>query len=721
LCCLLLVVAITLGCSGSQPTGPGNDSKAAEDLLAQVREAVRAAGEPFAYQKALEVLNNHLASHPKALPRYQPGAKDRPFLLKGLGLAPDAGGPSEAALRKKFLSEFVGLREDELREVEASRFSPLDAHYLDFCCLLRDAARSLRLTERTGLGATKSRVTRLAQARRAFDWVIRQVNLREPQPELAPAEFVLHQGHGGARERALIFLTLLRQADLDGCLIAYPGKDGPVYWLAGALITDKQGSDVYLFDPRLGLPVPGPEGGIATLAQLRSEPALVKKLDEPPDRYDVTPEQAAKAEVYLALPLSALSPRIRLLEDVLGTHDRVSLAVRPERLLDRFMRAKVGPVKVWNERGQPSNPAPRTPTRVLRESLPAEQGGVDTRERYNRYQAKLVPWFPIEQALREMKTEEKLARIGALIIRRAVAELYQLYVQTPRDQIQRGRFEEAGRRLARLEKAMGEYEASQPDEAAFAVLMDEVGKRMTRAAQEGGEQKIQDVLLGEDQVFQILRFPNDPEVDRTKLHRGFLGTLVFRAAGETLKRDLNYLKALRWQEKAERHQARVDQLAAGRTEGAAELRQDTADAWGNAKEAWGEFGREFTPGAIAARTARARALRQQGEGDTAIGLLDYLFRELRRSLAAGTLGARALEGGGRIPQAVKALHALVKDVGTVVESKELQTLRSDITERAPPEARATLDTALFGDLQPTGTLRWLAYRARLEIRRLSPK
>src|SRR5262249_47024202 len=155
----------------------------------------------------------------------------------------------------------------------------------------------------------------LEQVRQAFDWAMRQVALETRSPDLQPPEFALRLGHGGPHERALVFLALLRQMDFDGCMIAYPGKDGPVYWLAGVLLTDKGAATLSLFDPRLGLPVPAPDGGVATLAQLRQQPDLLKRLSAgAPYDYDVTPAQAAKAEVHVVLPLSALSARMRFLE-----------------------------------------------------------------------------------------------------------------------------------------------------------------------------------------------------------------------------------------------------------------------------------------------------------------------------------------------------------------------------------------------------------------------
>ena len=93
------------------------------------------------------------------------------------------------------------------------------------------------------------RLDRLApreQARACFDWVMRQVQLRDRAGDALPPDFVLRRGWGTALERAQIFLAVLQQLGIDGCMLAVPGKPGEPalrYWLPGALI----GKEIYLF------------------------------------------------------------------------------------------------------------------------------------------------------------------------------------------------------------------------------------------------------------------------------------------------------------------------------------------------------------------------------------------------------------------------------------------------------------------------------------------
>ena len=87
-----------------------------------------------------------------------------------------------------------------------------------------------------------------------------------------------------------------------------------MYWLAG-LFSNGQ---LYLFDMRLGLPIPGPDGkGVATLEQIQKDDSLLRKLDLEKSKYPVTAELAKSAHAYIVadpfeLTLRASSARSRL-------------------------------------------------------------------------------------------------------------------------------------------------------------------------------------------------------------------------------------------------------------------------------------------------------------------------------------------------------------------------------------------------------------------------
>jgi hypothetical protein len=215
----------------------------------------------------------------------------------------------------------LGLDSTDFDEIQGANYTLLDGHHLQFCLLLRDAARVFDVG---ALGRDK-RVDPLLAATAAFDWVVRQVRLSARPAVPAPPDWVLRRGRGTELDRAFIYLSLLRQLSgpdgrpghYVGSLIFCPGADQNLrLWACGVAVPGKSG--LYLFDPRLGIAIPGPGGkGVATLAQARQGDVL-RQLDDPGGaRYDVTAEQAQAPQIYLFYPLSALAPRQQELQDQL--------------------------------------------------------------------------------------------------------------------------------------------------------------------------------------------------------------------------------------------------------------------------------------------------------------------------------------------------------------------------------------------------------------------
>jgi hypothetical protein len=187
-----------------------------------------------------------------------------------------------------------------------------------------------------------------------------------------------------------VFLALLEQFGLDedaaaglqGCLVLCPGgeKGGPRLWACGVAVGAEPDA-LYLFDPRLGLPIPGPGGkGVATLAQARSDPSVLGQLRVDKVAYDVTPEQVKAATIAVVCPLSAAAPRMHFLQDrllrdkawegeALPGQVRVRLAEDPSRALasvESAFRKGGGKGEV---RFSPAAAA------LLRRFLPKEEGG----------------------------------------------------------------------------------------------------------------------------------------------------------------------------------------------------------------------------------------------------------------------------------------------------------------------------------------------------------
>jgi hypothetical protein len=212
---------------------------------------------------------------------------------------------------------FPALGEGDWEEIEKPGFTLLDGIHLEHCLLMRDASRGV-----APRGESAPRRAPEQEAAAALGWVVRMLQLEGPSEQAAVVKkfqpdpvLILRRGFGSSLDRALIFLALLRQLGHDGCLLAFPGSPPvPRYWACGVL---GSGGQVYLFDPRLGMPLPGPGGtGIATLAQVaRADSSVLARLRLSEQlHYDVTPETAAACEVHLPVPLSALSARMAWLE-----------------------------------------------------------------------------------------------------------------------------------------------------------------------------------------------------------------------------------------------------------------------------------------------------------------------------------------------------------------------------------------------------------------------
>lgn len=315
------------------------DSENRDEALTTVREKLYTKADLQSCQGAVRQLNVSLSANP--------GQKRT---------------PRDEAAREK-----LGFTPEEWTEVNSATFTPLDAHHLEQCFLLRDAAQSLQIQA----------LTPERKAAAAFAWVVRQVRLASRKGDILPPSYVLRRGWGSAAQRTHIFLDLLRQLGIDGCVVRIPEKE-PVM-LAGALV----GKDILLFDSRLGLPLPGvDEARVATLAQLRAQPDLLKQLS-PNEKYpyDLTSAAVAKAEVALVFELSELAPRMQRLQQQLAPRVKVVLAADPDAQEKKFQEALKDSgvaLKPWNRADLAESPA-----RALRQFLPPDQGGADSAEVLN--------------------------------------------------------------------------------------------------------------------------------------------------------------------------------------------------------------------------------------------------------------------------------------------------------------------------------------------------
>lgn len=207
----------------------------------------------------------------------------------------------------------------------------------------------------------------VARATSLFDWIVRNVQLDADAAvrPYRPWETLIY-GHGTAEQRAWVFALMARQLGLDVVVLEVPGDGGkPQFWLPALLADNK----LYLFDTRLGLPVAGKDGkGVATLADLQADPALLRKLDLDDAKYPVTDEQLKNVTAAVVADPFDLSRRAAVIESKLSGDDRLALTVNPTAIAGKLKGMDgVTAVQLWNFPFRTIRDQLRVPIEVRRE------------------------------------------------------------------------------------------------------------------------------------------------------------------------------------------------------------------------------------------------------------------------------------------------------------------------------------------------------------------
>jgi tetratricopeptide (TPR) repeat protein len=217
-------------------------------------------------------------------------------------------------------------------------------------------------------------------AYRLFDWTVRNVQLEEllpyptaaagpaapgkaeattskPPPEQAipgpgytafPWQALMY-GRGDAWQRARVCIALARQQHLDVVMLSFDdplAAPRPRPWLSAALVDDQ----LYLFDPGLGLPIPGPGGvGIATLQQVREDKGLLTGLEMGEKlRYAGAGADLDRLVALIDAAPEFLSRRMKLIESHLRSGQGLVLSQEPTALKERLKKCPgVSQVALW--------------------------------------------------------------------------------------------------------------------------------------------------------------------------------------------------------------------------------------------------------------------------------------------------------------------------------------------------------------------------------------
>ncbi|MFO0937960.1 MAG: hypothetical protein U0798_15770 [Gemmataceae bacterium] len=527
---------------------------------------------------------------------------------------------------------FPGMTSADWPEITSSSFTKLDPTYLYECLFFREAVQSLELN---GLPPAE-------QARLTFNWVCRLMYLNPVIADMqnqkmlmppSPPGYALRRGWGSGLERAFVFLAACQQAGLEPCLIGPPGMSDKLWsnQAAGTTLTAgangpfwgvgvRVGKDIHVFNPWKGEAAKGPKGTIATLAQLKANPDLVKSWYTG-EAGSLTADVVKSSEPYLALPNSAMARRWDLFEKKLGTG--LNLFVDPVAL-----QASYGAdVKFWC----PSDPFDYI--RSLSSFLPVEDGGRDQRVSAQRFLTIYrLSFFPrsLFQVPPELTNNEAVVRL--------VTQSSSIYATaflegiTPRERIERGQFFEVTKDLVEKENRFAAAvqrsvtQQSNIDQVRrFSSLLNEAFEKFTNDAKKSQGNPVV-IAQGQQAIEQLLK-------ENTASYQMLLDSMVGRpSAAEAM-----YLLACCKQELAERFQARADRVIALAKAAESDPHSDPAkleearknaeivsqkarDAWAGTSEWWARYesvrelqGRSFPGRDIHAKMLAERAANPNGK------------------------------------------------------------------------------------------------------------
>jgi hypothetical protein len=588
----------------------------------------------------------------------------------------------QSAENRKFLENDVHLTEEELAEVDSVSFRTADAHYLDECFLLRDAARSLDVPAQ---GTLK-------QAHHLFRWVMRNVLPHEQIDSWTPPAFTLRRGYGSPLERSLVFLALLRQAQIEGCLIAAPDLQ-PQQFLVAVLDSTSKSPSLHLFDPRLGLALIGKDGkSVLSLKDALDEPALLQPSL-------IAPNQVKNLEAWLVCPLYALAPRLLELERELSKRDRIVLHLDAPDLSKKIAKATPRP-KVWNP-PPVQGKTPNSPTRCLRLFLPKQEGGIDETGRAAQFARARMPLDNILLNYVQINFTPELLPKAAFELMNAVSkDLIDKYDLQTREMYLRGMYDSVTRRHERLQLfAKDDLLIGLVQDQKFRKELVDWQKQMSLAnayamdpdpqVRAKGQQAIQALWSRDQFIAWMIDLTKPMELNKDeKLERKHEKTVLTRVLAVGMREHFDF--ELARSQASTNHEKAVYAQAMLQENPAEHARKDARQAWDIAKSSWSSFYLDRIALDSTVIQKRLEQLQQVDQIDKRISLLETLHREMHKYFQAKLRLAECVEHLAGAKEAKKNLEKVKSEI-IEMEKKELLHAEiktcSDRLPQFPPQVR----------------------------------
>jgi hypothetical protein len=314
----------------------------------------------------------------------------------------------------------------------------------------------------------------------------------------------------------------------------------------------------------------------------------------------VTQIDAASSEIYLAPSLSAIAPRMSVLQDeFLGNSIRVNLAVSPSQSQEHWQKAVANkrPVKFAHEL-----------MGLSRRFLPPEEGGIDKSKRilpivmFSSTQGIATPSF-----LRELPPT--MANDYEMRYRSRFIQLAQESGH-PRDDILRGRLTRASDSLVK------EMDQAKDAKQGYLSQKDEIDTFLREWRPHFIEAKA-----------LTIQSPQDPGARENfdavrKEGEKVLGILFSGEAAESILAEATYQMGLCMQEIAERRQARIERLTKNGKPSEIDVAKAN-EAWTTALTWWQSYLDKYDAAPMLpwARLNKARCLEARGDKDKAKNIL----------------------------------------------------------------------------------------------------